>query len=549
MASNNAWPSWLDGVGYPHNGVGDLRDLKFYTGVGENGRWIGFINTGWYYHQGLEQYNYVLKGSRQVTAAAGSGQATESLSFRPAWGPILLTGTGSSVYTQHHNTLQPAKTMAWTLVASGVYSCTIPASTYVVGVRDLTQIPFASVSGTGSIIGNKSYWYDRAGSKLYIKPANPASIQVYLDLLELVPRLRMRELIAVDEDGLLLPSYSPVEQLLIERGPQSQYIAGPVSGFLAHNVTGLGIGDWVALEYFVPRSYVVRDHRTVQYFTTTASGELLYIDYETSIPDLIPSMTLAAPHVEIANWNPLFSDAYRAGYLCHANLTQAASAYWTVKEVLVSLDKNEVCGAWNEPFKALILVLDQNGLPVPWMPVTLGLTAGASTINQSPAASLAATDGRGEIHCLVQCPTSINLFRLTAICSSVTGSATGAVITSATALPSSVFFAGRTHVVVSRFTTSRRYPRMYVKTAMLDGIPLTSTSVTLRSQLSSAFEYGNQSSIQLQGVYALQGVENIDCIAGLNDGQQIGYLPQPSDQLVGYTSGHAQSKRILTENT
>jgi hypothetical protein len=67
--------------------------------------------------------------------------------------------------------------------------------------------------------------------------------------------------------------------------------------------------------------------------------------------------------------------------------------------------------------------------------------------------------------------------------------------------------------------------------------------------LSSAFEYGNQSSIQLQGVYALQGVENIDCIAGLNDGQQIGYLPQPSDQLVGYTSGHAQSKRILTENT
>lgn len=548
MANNN-WPTWLDTVSYPAPGVGDLQDLRFKIGVGEGGQWIGFVNTGWFYSDRLEQYRYALVGTQTVSASAGSGQATESVSFRPSWGPIILTGLASGQYTQHHNTFQPGQTVSWTLLASGVYYATIPGSTIVVGVRDLTLLPLGSVSGTGSLISEKFFYYDYPGGRLYIKPKNLSPINVFVDYLELAPRLRFRELV-IQDGGVLYPSYQGIENIIISRGYQTQSLAGPVTGYITHSLSGVQDGDWVVLDYLIQKSYVVYNHQTVRYYTTAASGDTLRINYETSLPDIIPAMSLTKPRPELGNWNPLFSNALRTGYLYHANMTQPASSYWTVSKVYAFLDKDWICAQWGEMFKATVLVTDTQGLPVPYYPLTISMTSGASAIGRVPASSVGSTDGRGEVHFLVSVPTSMSLLTLNVICSAVTGTATGSVLSAATALPSSVFFGGSTEVYVSKNLTARRYWRLYAKNTCLDGIPKTQTSIVLKSEKASAFEYKTALTNQQVIIPALMGVDNLDGIAGLFISEQLGYLPQPGDRLIGYTTGTtpSQGKMWRTED-
>jgi len=548
MANNN-WPFWLDTVSYPAPGVGDLQDLSFKLGVGEGGQWIGFINTGWYYADRLEQYHYSLVGTQTIAAAAGSGQATESISFRPSWGPILLTGSASGQYTQHHNTFQPGQSLSWTALASGVYYATVPASTIVVGCRDLTLLPLGAVSGTGSLISEKFYYYDYPGKVLYIKPKSTSPINIFVDYLELKPRLKFREIV-VQDTGVLYPSYQGIENISIQRGYQSQTLTGPVTGYITHSLSGVQDGDWVVLEYYVQKSYVVYDHQTVKYYTTASSGDTVRINYETSLPDIIPSMTVAKPRAEVFNLNPLFSNAYRTGYLYHANMSTPASSYWTVDTVQATLDKDWVCAAWSEMFKATILVTDIQGLPIPYYPVTVSLTTGASAIGRVPASSVGTTDGRGEIHFLVSVPTSISTLRLDVISGVVTGSVTGSILSPLTTLPSSVFYGGTTEIYVSKDITPRRYWRVYAKNSYLDGIPKPASTIILRSEKSSAFEYKTALTTQITTIQALIGINNLDCIAGLDLSEQVGYLPQPGDRLAGYTTGDtpSQSKIWSTED-
>lgn len=547
--ANSYGPTWLTTTGAPAPGVGDLQDLQFKLGVGEGGQWIGFINTGWYYADLLEQYNYALVGTLSVTAAAGSGQSTESVSFRPSWGPVVITGLASGQYTQHHNTFQPGQTTTWTSLGSGYYYATVPASTIVVGVRDLTILPLGSVSGTGSIISEKFFYYDYPGQRVYIKPKSTSPTNVFLDYLELRPRLRFREIV-IQDGSVLYPSYQGIENIQIIRGYQTQTVAGPSSGFLTHTLTGVADGDWVVLEYSISKSYCLLDHRTVQYFTTTASGDTLRINYETSLPDIVPGLVLNKPRAELANWNPLFSNAYRTGYLYHANMSTPASSYWSINTVHTRLDKDWVCSQWGEMFKATVLVTDPQGLPVPYYPLSISLTTGASALGRVPSAAMGCTDGRGEVHFMVACPTSVTLLQVVAICATVSGSVSGSVLLAATALPSSVFWGGSTEVYVSKDLTPRRYWRTYAKNTFLDGIPRAITSLYLKSEKASAFEYKSLLTNQQIALQASQGVNNIDGIVGLENSDQVGYLPQPGDRLMGYTKGStpSQSKTWRTED-
>jgi hypothetical protein len=542
----NTYPSFLDDAGYPYAGVGDLSDLKLSLGVGDGGQWIGFINTGWFYTQKLEQYHYAVLGTQTANAPAGSGQATESLSYRPSWGPIILTDTASGEYTQHHNTFQPGKSVSWTAMGSGFYYTTVPASTMVSGVRDLTILPLGAVSGSGSLISDKFYWYDYPSSRIYIKPKNTSPINVFLDYVELNPLLRFREIV-IQQDGVLYPSYQRIENVSIIRGYQQQTITGPCTGYLTHTLTGVANGDWVVLEYNVQKSFIIPNHQTIQYYTTLAASTVLRINYETSLPDVIPALSLTQPIAEPWNLNPLFSNAYRTGYLYHANMALPASSYWSVNQVLMDFDKDVVVGQWNEQFKALILVLDKQGLPVPHYPVTLNMTAGASAVGRWPTAAMGKTDGRGEIHFLVAVASTMSSLTCTAVSAGVSGSVTGTIINARTALPSAVFFGGTTELFVSKDMTPRRFWRVYAKSSYLDGIPKPLSMITLRSEKISAFEYkGNftNQEIVVQGQISSQ---NLDCIAGLATSDQIGYLPQPGDQLEGHTFS-SQSKIWRSEN-
>lgn len=538
----NPWPEWLSSLGFPADGVGDLQDLKFHTGVGDNGRWVGFINPGWYYHLGVEQYNYVLRGQQILAATAGSGVTTHDVSFRPAWGPVLLTGTGSAAYSQHHNSLQPACSAVWASAAAGaLLSTTIPASTLVIGVRDLTTTPLAAMNGSGSLIGNKTYWYDKPNSKLYIKHPGSTTPNVFLDLMEFTPRLRVRELV-VQKADTVRPTAQVVEALKIIRGYQLQHMAGPVSGALTHTLTNVNDGDWVVLEYNIPGSYCMRDHRTIHYWTSLTSGDVVYVHHETSVPDLVPNFRLTTPSSGFLNLNPMFSDSVRAGYIAHGHLTSPLSSYWTVGEVYVGADVQEVCGTINMPVKFLGMVLDKQGLPLPYCPTLLTYTSGCSAVIKTPSTDT--TDGRGEIHALIQCPSGVSSFQVNVICMGVTGSV---VVTNT---QRGAYLLGdqdqECHLVVGQYQTPSRYPRMYACVTSPDGVPLPNKQLFLHAERASRFELGSTGSIGSVYVTGVQTVDNPFSIAGLTDAQQLGYLALAGDRVVATrASGLAFQSRVL----
>lgn len=540
------WPSWLETIAYPAPGVGDLQDLRFSVGVGEGGQWVGFVNTGWFYLDNLEQYNYALVGTQEVTAAPGSGVFTEDISFRPSWGPIILTGTASGQFYQHHNTYQPGKVVDWTSAGEGLYYTTIPGSTFVTGVRDLSLLPLGAVSGTGSVLSEKLFWYDQTGGRIWIRPKNTSPINVFLDYLEISPRLRFRELVIV-EDGMIRPSYSNIEDIHLIRGHQLEYQAGPSNSLLTHSLTGVADGDWVVLEYNIRKSYIVLNHRTVEYYTSADSGDDLRLNFETSLPDLIQSVDIQHPQAEGLNLNPLYSNAYRTGYLYHTNLAQPASSYWSVGNVQVELDKDWVCGLWGEPFTVSVLITDIQGLPVPHYPLQLVMSEGASAFGLVPSTNT--TDGRGELHFLAVSPSGASSFNVWTICAAVTGHASGTVLSQQTAIPSGIFFGGSTEVLVSKGYTPRRYRKLFVKNVSLDGIPKPLSTLILKSEKASAFEYRNNLSNNILSLQQGNSALNVDGIAGMSIYDQIGYLPQPGDRLVGFTQNFfpSQSKFWRTE--
>lgn len=533
--ARNIWSSWLDKIDYPAPGVGDLNDLEFSTHVAEDGKWIGFINTGWYYHADKEQYHYVIRGSQTVNATTASGTVTHSLSFRPSWGPVLLDGLNYQ-YSEHHNSFQPGTTLSWTLMGSGVYYSTIATGCVLVGMRDLTNLPLGSVAGSGELISEKFYWYNDTSRRVYVKPKVTSPIDIYADLLYQTPRLRVREIVVQTDDGVS-PSYKTVEELYIIRGLQSYYTTGPATGFITHPLTGVVTGDWIVMDYNVPWSYILTSHNQLQYYTSRATGDVITISYETSIPDIVPPASLALPVTGHLNLNPLFEDAYRTGYLFHTTTALPGSSIWDVAQILVEVDKDEICYSWNETIKVFGLVLDNNGLPIPWMPVNITASSNATNLVQTP--TINSSDGRGEVHCLFTCSSALPTFTVAVWVSGVTGTASANVHSFATQVPSSVYTDGLVTLVVSSDQTSRRYFQTFVNSTFLDGIPKPG-SISLFTELASEFEVDATRSTKTTSFDTIQDQSSISAI------KKIGYLPQPKDKIVGFCEG-GQSKIISAD--
>lgn len=550
--SHKNWPTWLENVNYPAPGVGDLTDLKPYLEVGNNGRWLAFVDTGWYYKDTFEQYAYVLPGQLSTTAPTGESTHTESISFRPSWGPVLVyTNTGSAnppteatYYLQHANHLAPAVTGVWSSAGSGMYMTTVPTGCLLLGVRDLSNLTLGSVAGTGLLVNKKQYYFDRVTRELYVKPVDSLPINLFLDLLYQKPQLRIREIVLHEDDGVR-PSYTNIEDVQIIRGYDVETLSAHSTGYISHTLPDTYLSDWVVLDYYIKNSYILEDHQTIKLYTSQASGEDITIYYETSLPDIIRPLQLTEPSTASLNVNPLYADAYRAGYLSIYSSTNNASALWTVDKVLVEVDKRFVNADVGEMFCATAWVTDSNGLPIPHYPVTISLSTDASAISIMPNNNM--TDGRGEIHFLVKPSTGYPEYVVQVVAATVTGSASGTVITTSTMLPSSVFFGGETHLIVTNELTPRRYRRVFCKNTLLDGIPKTTSTITIKTEEASAVEFNGAVANSKITSTSPQSNLNLDAVLGL-DPSAIGYMPQENDRISAYTPLlMSQSKLVRPE--
>lgn len=396
---------WLKDLNYPRSGVGDLEDLSFFVGVGSKGRWLGFVNPGWYYHKSLELYHYIAEGNITTAIPPGSSVITHSISFRPAWGPILIYGQDNELYEPIYPVLFPAMPATWIQVAGtqDLYVTTIPSGAELVGVRDLQPIALGEVAASGELISDRFFYVDEVNRKVYTR-SSTSPVKKYLDLLYSAPLgIRYREVVTLGKEGLL-PSYRLIENVEVRRGDFTQTISGPISGYIVPSGTGFVYGDWFTLEYNVVKSYTVRDHKTIYIYSTAASGDDVSVSFETSIPDLIPPLTLSGVASGLLDLNPFNPTSHRTGVLFHYSLTPPPSSLYEASTIRVDVDRSVMIREWKDFAKFTALALDESGLPIPWQRATLTLSPGTELLVTTPAATGSGTtysvmfDGRGELH-------------------------------------------------------------------------------------------------------------------------------------------------------
>lgn len=556
------WANWLEDIGYPHAGVGDLKDLKFSLGVGQDGRWIGFVNPGWYYSANLEQYNYIQAASIQASGSYGSsGMVTESVSFRPSWGPILVqgitddaSGNNDGPYREHHNSFYPAYTFTWTALssaASTILTATVPSSSILVGLRNYTNLPLGAVAGTGLLTNNKVYYYDFDNNKIYYKPKDPTDLtpDVWGDLLYTYPLLRFREIVVseIDASGnaVVRPSYRDIQDVVAFRGSNTTLVAGfHASGAITHSLSNTYKDDWVVLDYWIAKSYILSDHKTLKYFVggtlSPAYADAFKVYYERSVPDVLPNIVVNTPTTgifNVFNANPLFEFGYRTGYLFHGSPASGINSYWVPSNLHMYLDKSEVCHDWSEMLKVKILATADNDLPLPYYPVSVSVSGGSALI----VSASGRTDGRGEIHILVKPHrTGFSSITVKASCGALTASAVATLAASSSLIDLRKWSDGFVHVVVTNDRTGRGSFRAFAAASSADGVPRNHQTF-FTSKLASEFHSGDSRTLTQK--ITVVGSISVPNIQGLSE---FGYVPQPNDLLFGY-SNTAISKLIRGE--
>lgn len=551
------WPSWLENIGYPVAGVGDLSDLKVSLGVGQDGRWIGFVNPGWYYYRQIENYNYVQAGTVLVSAVSGQGSVSESISFRPSWGPIQAYVVSGSVvsysvdgaYREHHNSFYPGYPLNFSPHTSDILQATVPVSCIVVGMRNLTNLPMGAVAGTASILNETQYYYNAATRKVFIKPKDPSDYAqpVWADLLYTYPILKFREVVIseVDASGnnVVLPSYQQINDVQATRDTTTVLVSGyHSSGYITHSLSGVNAGDWVILDYWITRSFTLPSHNTLDYFCGGSEGasavQSFRIFYETSIPDLLENINVTVPSTgiyQLFNVNPLFEFGYKSGYLFAGSPASGINSYWTPTKLELYLDKEYVCHSWNEYLKAKITLLDDNDLPIPYYNLTVTVSGGSAVLMLPETR----TDGRGDVHYLIKPLSGAPNITVTATCEGLSASAVATIYASASLIDSSKWQDGFVHIVVTNERTGRGGFRTFITTSSADGLPR-AHSTTLISKLSSEFHRGSDTLTRLINISSSVSINNIQALS------EVGYVPQPNDALFGY-SNTANSKILKSE--
>lgn len=536
----DSWANWLENIGYPETGVGDLTDLKLTLGVGDNGRWVGFVNSGWYYYDNREQYKYVQASTVTVSGASGSGSVS-AYSFRPSWGPVLVFGTTATSsnmpFVEHNNSFYPAASAVWSSGSSGLYYTAVPTGCLLYGVRNLTNLPLGSVSGTGLLDDSRLYYYDMTNNLVYIKPKSVPT-DYYLDLVYSSPNLKMRELVIL-EDGVLKASYQRIYETRYTRGSETVYSSGlNTSGIVTYTGSSYNNGDWFVLEYYIRNSFVLKDHNLLHYYCDNlGTDNTLSIYYESSIPDIFPNITLSEGASGTFNINPTYSSSFRSGYLFHANPASAIEDYWTVGSVDLNIDKDIVCKDWNEMLKAKLIVYADNGLPLPHYPITI--STNGSALMTLPSSSL--TDNRGEVHMIIA-PTAVGALTVSATAGVITASVSALAVASGSLITIDKWLDGHVNIIVSNEKNGRGGLRTYLNAINLDGIPRSSAAdtITLHSKLSS--EFLARETLYTKNVTLGSNIS----VANLAAISEVGYTPQPNERLIA-TSNSGQSNIVRSD--
>lgn len=528
-------PTWLQSAQYPFSGVGDLQDLK-YSPIVAQGEWAGIVEPGWYYFGNREQYNFISRGTLNVpNSGVGVGVVTAVVSFRPAWGPIIATSAGASgyAYTQHSNCLLPGQTFTWTQIgSSGYYYTTVPTGCIVGGARNLTNSMMGQVTSSGQILNEYFYAYEVGSNTVIVQPTS-LPVQVFLDLIYFEPKVQMYELV-VQSNGQLIPSYNfpNLSNFTVSKG-YTNSIVGNVTGAIANPLSGYD-GDWFVLSYYIDYSFVVQNHKTIQFWTNNINGDTFNLYWEQSIPTTNRSVALTTAPSGTFNVNPIYPDSYRSGYLFHALPASSVTESWTPDILRVSVDKTTVVSDSKEYIKVYLLLLGDNELPVPWYPLTLATSAGATGIISNPLSI--STDGRGEWHGLFAVPSG--MFTFSASAGTLTAMASSNSVSLSSILSTNLVRKSFINLYVSPSSTSESANTCYVSITNMDGVPLNTnlvsgdaTQISINSLLNSEFVNG----------FGTSGVSLTDQSIDLNLSQdytnpmgvvQFGYAPQQNDRLV-----------------
>ena len=544
MSIPTTYTNWLDITGYPSSGVGDLDDLKLVLGVGENGRWIGYVKPGWYYSSGLEHYNYIQKSTVQATIAAASGSITSS-SFRPAWGPVLLYGVDGVQYTEHHNCFLPAMPLTWSQAAPQVFSATLPVSSVLLGVRGDGQLSYKRASASGDLSSGRLYYYRKDLNKIYAYATAASAINAYADIALLNPRLLFRELVLQEADGIVKASYRNLRQVVVSKGTQTQTIGTVASNEITHSLD-VAVGDWVVLEYYIDKSYVLYEHDKVHVYTVAGSGDTVTVYNESTPPEFLKKAVQTSPNEgQQLQFNPLFSDAFRAGFLYHSETASSGSPF----SLSLLWDKNEISGPWREIIKATLLVTDKTGLPLPQTSIVFSHNQAPSGLLLVVPSSLASTgsiytlrtDNRGEVNFLLYSTSSTSgTLQMNAVCGSLSASGSIPILNTTQTLPYSRYQSGVVNVAQLNTFTPKGYSKINASAHYLDGIPRDAVNgIEFISKKPSSFQYTNLSgdeSLTVRHAIARTvtstgpSVLNPARIAGFED--ELGVIVADSDLLV-----------------
>jgi hypothetical protein len=288
----------------------------------------------------------------------------------------------------------------------------------------------------------------------------------------------------------------------------------------------------------------MKDHNTLQYYVggplSSAYQDVFTIYYETSVPDVYPNITVNVPASTIYNAfnvNPLFEYGYRAGYLFHAQPASSINTYWVPSQIELYSDKSIVCRDWAELVKVKLAISGDNDLPLPYYPVTINFTGGSAIV----AAPSGMTNGRGEVHYLLRPSRTVSAMTILASCGTLSASAYISLVASSALIDATKWFDGFVHIVVTNDKTGRGAFRGFTTATTADGLPR-NNQVYLTSKLTSEFHDGsNKTLTQKINIGGSIGIPNIQALA------EFGYVPQPNDNLFGY-SNTANSKIIKGES-
>lgn len=538
----NLLPGFLETINYPFSGVGDLQDLAFVP-VQAGGQWSGTVNSGWYYFQNNEQYNYITQGLQVVSTNSGTGTVNSpTSSYRPAWGPVLAVSdiVSGQVYTQHSNCFFPGTVCNWTQIGStGYWYTNVPTGCVVSGARNLTNSMLGVVGASGQILNENFIAYNVGSQLVVIRPVSGSVIQVFLDLLYFEPRIQFSELV-VQVNNKLTPSYNypGLSQVVVNKGSVSAAV-GSVTGSFSNPLLAWD-GDWFVLTYYIDYSYCLVDHNTLQYWVPGSDNFNIY--WEQSPPNSNHLISLTSDQTDIFNVNPLFGNSYRSGYLFAAEPGLPIYQYWTPSKLTVMTDKSVVYSDLNEYVAVTLILIGDNDLPVPGYPISFS-TSSCTGIVLEP--NNFETDNRGEFHALYRVPNGV--FTFSASAGLLTASASSTCKSLSSTLNTDIVSNAFINMYVSPSLTSENSNTVYMSVTNIDGVPINvntaSTSgglqITINSLLNSEFINGfGTSSVELTDSTALVNLsQSINNPAGI---VQVGYVKQSNDQIMA-NIGTAQS--------